>query len=137
MIGHVARFGDPVLIVVVPAEATDLVRSRTRDVSFRFADSLDEIWPAKIVREVPEITQDLPSAALSKLGGGSISIDPGSSQEPRALSRLMQLELSFDEPAEVQSLGGRVHVRFRYDDEAIATRVWRGLRQILLRELNV
>ncbi|MFW6077164.1 MAG: peptidase M50, partial [Hyphomicrobiales bacterium] len=136
-IGYVANFSGPVLVVVVPEEEADLVRSDTTAVEFRFAASPQTVWPARILREVPEITDDLPTAALATIGGGALSVDPGDPEALRSLTKVLQLELAFDRPRDVEVMGGRVHVRFRHDDRPIAVRVWRALRQLFLREFNV
>jgi putative peptide zinc metalloprotease protein len=136
-IGYVASFSDPVLIVVVPEEEADLVRSDTHAVEFRFADDPATVWPARIRREVPEITEELPAAALATIGGGALSVQPGQPDTLRSLTKVLQLELEFDGPREVPVMGGRVHVLFRHDDRPVAVRAWRALRQLFLREFNV
>ncbi|MFD1341159.1 peptidase M50 [Litorisediminicola beolgyonensis] len=136
LVGYVADFSDPVLIVAVPEAAADLVRSDAASVEFRFADDTGTVWPARIRREVPQITDRLPAAALSTLGGGAFVTDPGS-EGLTSLGKLLQLELEFDAPAEVRGFGARVHVLFRHRDTAIAQRAWRSLRQLFLKEFDV
>lgn len=136
-VGYVADFADPVLVVVVSETRADLVRSDTRDVTLRFADDLDRVWPARIRREIPRITDELPTAALATIGGGALSVDHSRPDALRSLTRVLQLELVFDRPSRVDTLGGRVHVRFRHADQPIALRAWRALRQLFLSELNV
>lgn len=137
LIGYVADFTDPVLVVVVPEESADLVRTGTTAVEFRFTDDMARVWPARVRREVPEITDRLPTAALATIGGGALSVDPDSPGGLRSLNKVLQLELEFDRSIEVPGLGGRVHVIFRHEDQAIAVRAWRALRQLFLREFNV
>ncbi len=136
-VGYIADFSDPVLIVVVPENSADLVRSDTQSVAFRFADDLSTAWPAQVMREVPRITDELPTAALARIGGGTLSVDPSRPESLHSLTRVLQLELTFDRPSQVATLGGRVHVRFRHSDLPIAQRAWRALRQLFLSELNV
>ncbi|CAM3456162.1 biotin/lipoyl-binding protein [Halomonas lysinitropha] len=135
--GYIADFSDPVLIVVVPEKRADLVRSDTQAVAFRFADDPRTAWPAQILREVPRITDELPTAALAQIGGGTLSLDPSQPEALRSLTRVLQLELVFEQPNHVVTLGGRVHVRFRHADRPLAQRAWRALRQLFLSELNV
>jgi putative peptide zinc metalloprotease protein len=137
LIGYIADFSNPVLIVVVPEESADLVRSSTSLVEFRFIDSMANVWPARVSREVPKITDRLPNAALATTGGGVLSVDPDASGELRSLNKVLQLELTFDQPGTVPGLGGRVHVLFRHADQAIAVRAWRAMRQLFLREFSV
>ena len=46
-------------------------------------------------------------------------------------------EITVDEPLNVPTLGERVYVRFRHDDEALAFRAYRTVRQLFLSRFNV
>ena len=137
VVGYVADYENPVVQVIVPEDSADLVRNRTRRVEMRFADRMHRVYPAEVERELPAITDRLPSMALSTMGGGDVMMDPTDPENVRALSRNLQLELSFDEPARVETMGGRVYVRFDHGPEPLADRIYRQVRQLFLKRFNV
>lgn len=53
----------------------DLVRRTVQAVEVRFADRPEDIYPTRIVREVPQAEAELPSAALGTTGGGRRLLD--------------------------------------------------------------
>jgi putative peptide zinc metalloprotease protein len=139
LLGYVVQFESPVVRVIVPEDSADLVRQRVGSIEARFANDTSRIVAMAVARELPVLADELPSAALSTLGGGSVYIDP-TARDPdkiKALGTLMQLELSFVEPITVPALGGRTYVRFQHGHEAVAWRVYRALRQLFLRQFNV
>ena len=93
--GYVVTFDSPVVRVIVPEDSADLVRRRSRAVELRLVDRMDETYPATIQREVPAISDQLPSLALSTLGGGAIHMDPRDPQNIIALEKLLQLAVDF------------------------------------------
>ena len=137
LLGYVVKFDSPVVRVIVPEASADLVRQRANSIEARFADDTSKVLPMAVVREFPALADELPSAALSTIGGGAIHIDPSDREQVRALGTLMQLELAFDDPISVQAMGGRIHVRFQHGHEAVAKRFYRSLRQLFLRQFNV
>jgi putative peptide zinc metalloprotease protein len=136
-LGYVLRPNSPTIRVVVDEEEADLVRGKLEHVDVRFADRLGEIMPATIVREVPALTDTLPSMALSTLGGGDILIDPTDPQQMKVLANLLHLELTVDTDRQSDSLGGRVYVRFDHGYEPLAGRLYRSIRQVFLKQFNV
>ena len=137
VLGYVARLDEPVIRVIVPERAADLVRHETEGVELRFAGRVDDPVPARVVREVPALSQTLPNKALSTMGGGEIALDPGDREQRRALTRLLHLEVEPVAPHPVDAIGGRVYVRFDHGEEPLAGRLYRSLRQLFLRRLNV
>jgi putative peptide zinc metalloprotease protein len=137
VIGYVARLDRPVIRVVVPEASADRVRQRVSEVEVRFVNRMDDVYPAEMLREVPAISDTLPSLALSTVGGGDILLDPSDATRPRALTRLMQIELAPLIPEPVESLGARAYVRFNHGNEPLAFRMYRAMRQLFLRNFNV
>ncbi|MFM2112240.1 MAG: hypothetical protein RLZZ271_900 [Pseudomonadota bacterium] len=124
------------LLTVVPQGEVDLVRSRTRNVELRSVDRVWEPLAAKVVREVPAATTELPSMALALQGGGRIGLDPTAgpdSQVPKALNPLFQFELAFTGDRMPQALGNRVHVRFVHETEPLLRQWYRAIRQQFLK----
>lgn len=137
VLGYVARLDDPVVRVIVPEDDADLVRQETRAVALRFADRLERSVPARVAREVPTLSDTLPSMAFTTAGGGELAIDPSDSERARALERLLHLELRPVESHPVEALGGRVYVRFDHGEAPLWQRLYRSVRQLFLRRLDV
>ncbi len=145
--GRFLNKGQLIAYVVEPQELTarvavrqdDIaqVRNRTRSVDVMLSGWGADPVPAKIRREVPGGSRQLPSAALGAVGGGPFAVDPRDNQGVTALGRVFQLDVAL--PPEVRSsyLGARVHVRFNHGFEPIGFQVYRALRQLFLRRFDV
>lgn len=123
--------------VVVPQAAKDRVRAAATRVEVRSAARVGEVLPARIAREVPAATDELPSLTLSLQGGGQIGLDPSRPDNPRSIDKLFVLDLELPAGAGFRQLGGRVFVRFEHAPEPLAVQAWRGLRHLLLRRLDI
>jgi putative peptide zinc metalloprotease protein len=137
LLGFVASPDRHVALVVVPEDEADLVRSRTRSVELRLAAEPAVSHSARILRQVPDINNRLPSPALSTAGGGQFVMDPRDPKADRVLSKVFHLEVQFSGGPAGEDVGGRVYVRFDHGDEPLAWRFYRDLRQLLLRRLDV
>ena len=71
--------------VVVPQSEGGLVARRTRQVEIRSADRIGKPIAARIKREVPAATDELPSMTLSLQGGGKIGLDPNKPGDGKAV----------------------------------------------------
>lgn len=114
-----------------------IVRRETRSVEVMLAGWGSSPVPARIRREMPGASQQLPTAALGSAGGGAILVDPRDQKGVTALNQIFQLELTL--PAEVRTdyLGARVFVRFNHGFEPVGFQIYRGFRRLLLRQFNV
>ncbi|MBF0400043.1 MAG: PqqD family peptide modification chaperone [Magnetococcales bacterium] len=123
------------LLAVVPQSEVDMVRHRTQRVELRSVDRVNELLFARIAREVPAATTELPSLTLSLHGGGQIGLDPTarSEQESKAMLSLFHFEIEFIGGTTPIALGNRVFVRFVHDDEPLAMQWYRLLRQLFLK----
>ena len=123
--------------VAVGQDEIARVRQGTRSVEVMLAAWGAEPMPARIIREVPGASRQLPTPALGSAGGGPFAVDPRDQQGVTTLARVFQLELAL--PTEVRSsyLGARVFVRFDHGYEPVGFQVYRALRQLLLRHFDV
>jgi putative peptide zinc metalloprotease protein len=137
LLGFVAAPKRHLALVVVAEDAADLVRSRTRSVELRLADEPGTSHPARILREVPDINDQVPSPALSTLGGGAFVMDPRDPKQNKVFTKVLHLEVQFSAGPAADDIGGRVYVRFDHGNEPLAWRLYRGLRQLLLKRLDV
>jgi putative peptide zinc metalloprotease protein len=135
VLGQVLKPGDAVVRAVVGQDDSDLVRQRTRRVDVRFASDWSNVVAARFVREVPSAQDELPSLALSKAAGGPFALDPTKSGRAATVEKVFQFELSM--PIAPHRFGDRVYVRFDHGDEAIASRLYRRVRQLFLRHFVV
>lgn len=134
-LAYVVDFSQIVGRVIVPQEEIELVRARTRGVEVRLAGRFDAVWPARILREVPEATKELPSMALSLEGGGKIALDPQNKETPEAFTKLFQFEIELP-PQVVDRVGERLYVRFLHPPEPLAFRWYRQLRRLMLEKFD-
>ncbi|TCK07580.1 peptidase M50 [Marinobacterium mangrovicola] len=137
ILGYVIVPDEPLIRVVVPEEEADLVRERLEKVEIRTADRIERVLPAGIVRVVPELSDKLPSFALSKSGGGQFSLDPAQQEQMISLSRFLVIELKPELELNAKEMGGRVHVRLSHGYEPLAGRIYRHVRQVFLKHFNV
>ena len=141
MLGHYFTRGTPLgyildpdslyLRVVVPQSGIEKVRGDSVAIDVRLADNLDTVYPAKIVREVPAASRELPSLALSTQGGGPFGLDPREKERPMVLEHLFQFDIQVDEPLGPW-LEQRAYVRFEHHPEPLAQRLYRSVRRLLL-----
>lgn len=138
MLAWVLGETDATVRAAVAQEDVDLVRRQSEAVAFRFASAPERVVPAKILRETPGATYDLPSPALARQAGGRIDLDPTApANAPRSLDRLFLFDLVPAAPLALDHLGARVTIRFRHGSAPLGAQLWRGLRQVLLRDLGV
>ncbi len=143
----------PVQVRVVVAQGqVDLVRSSVRSAEVLPADRLFDPVPARLLREIPAATDELPSAALSVDSGGTIGTDPrrrdrqenrpgdgtrDAKGDARALKALFLFDLELPAGVPVAGVGQRMHVRFDHPPAPIADQAYRALRRLLLSRFNV
>jgi len=122
---------------VVSQDHIGLLRERIRRVNVLQNDWGGESFEAELRRAVPGGTQQLPTAALGTLGGGSIAVDPRDNSGTLTLERVFEFEVVLPEEAPTDFLGNRVYVRFDHGYEPVGLQLYRSLRQLLLRQFGV
>jgi putative peptide zinc metalloprotease protein len=137
LLGYVIDRSTITARVVVSQSDVDFVRQRTRGVTIRFPEKLDQTLPAVIRREVPAATDQLPSRVLSQEGGGKIAIDPRDMQGVKTFQKLFLFDIELPDLGGLYNVGGRVHVRFDHGMEPLIWRWYRSIRQLFLRRFNV
>ena len=137
LLGYVLDRSAMIARVVVNQADVDFVRQKTLDVKVRFPEEIARKIPARLLREVPAATDQLPSRTLSQEGGGEIAVDPREMQGLKAFQKLFLFDILLPPPAGVYHVGGRVYVRFDHGREPLAYRWYRSIRQLFLRRFNV
>lgn len=136
-IAYVVRGQDLLARVVVPQDDITEVRQGSQSIEVKFVGKLDEVVSARIDREVPEATDELPSAALSSQGGGDIVLDPTAGTEATAFERYFQFDLKFDEPVAYAMVGQRLYARFDHGYLPLGMQWYRGIRRMILRRYDI
>ncbi len=137
LVGYVVRPNEFTARVVVQQDDVARVRERTRGVEVVLAGWETSPLQARVVREVPGGSTDLPTAALGNTGGGQIAVDPRDSKGLQALSRLFQFDLALPLEAHSPYLGARVQVRFDHGWEPVGFQIYEAVRRLLLWQFNV
>lgn len=138
VVAYVLPQSAPIVRVVIPEDRIDMVRNRFEGAQVRASYALSKPWDAVALRQVAAATNSVPSPALSVAGGGSIVLDPSSEYELTSLDPIFVLDLALrGAPPVTEWAGARVFVRFDHGFEPVGARIWRALRLLFLRELNV
>jgi putative peptide zinc metalloprotease protein len=123
--------------VVVTQPYVDFVRQKTYGVRVRFPENVKVSLPAKLLREVPAATDQLPSRTLSQEGGGDIPIDPRDMMGIKAFVKIFLFDIELPEHSNPINVGGRIYVRFDHGGEPLFWRWYREARKLFLRRFNV
>lgn len=140
VVGYVLDPNRFTVVAAVPQGASDRIRSDLKHVEMR---SIDNVWvghEARIQREVPAATRELPSMALALQGGGRIGVAPSIEREqaPQTLDPVFIVELTLENvDAFSQTLGSRVFLRFEHTPETIVRQVWRPIRELFMKRFGI
>jgi putative peptide zinc metalloprotease protein len=135
-VGYVIGRARPRVRAVVTPENVDLIRNQTVAVSMRLASRVPDTFPVEFLREVPAATNQLPSAALSRQGGGEIANDPSAGRDDIAFQAVFQFEFLLPASMEVGRYGERVYVRFDHGFAPLWSQWYRRLKLLFLRLLD-
>ena len=137
LVGYVVAPGVLTARVALLQDDIALVRQSTKGVEVMLAGWGSDPIPARIRREVPGASLQLPTAALGSAGGGPIAVDPRDKQGVTALRQVFQIELSLPDAVRSEYFGARVFVRFDHGLEPVGFQLYRAFRRLLLRQFNV
>jgi putative peptide zinc metalloprotease protein len=137
VVAYVVDLAGAVARVAVPQDHVALLRQRDVRAWVRLAHDMGTVLPARIVREVPAATDQLPTRALGTGGGGGIAVDPADPDGLKTLETVFQFDLALPEDALLRAAGARIYVRFDHRAEPLAQRGYRALRRLFLRQLGV
>lgn len=122
---------------VVAQDRIGLIRQRTQRVAVKPVGAPQQSFAASIQREVPAASDELPSAALSKAGGGRIATHPDDATHRRAFEPLFQIDLRVTGTQRFGDIGSRVFVRFEHGSEPLLQQWLRKARLLFLRRYGV
>lgn len=110
-----------------------LLRDRLQGVRVLISDNLQQEYGARMVRQTPAATDQLPSPVLSTQGGGQVVLRPDATEgDARAMNTLFHVELAFEQMPDRPKVGQRVHVKFILGYEPVGYQLLRRARQLFL-----
>ncbi len=135
-LGHVVNYDALSVLVPVTQAQVGKIRHRVNGVTARPADRIFQRVPARLVREVPAASTELPSLAFTLEGGGSFALDPREPEARRSFEPLFYFEVDLDEKIQ-DRIGSRVHLRFEHEAETLASQWYRNIRRVFMRTFNL
>lgn len=136
LVGYLLTDDAPLVRAVVEQDEIGLLRSRPTKASVMLENRLGDAIAARLAREVPAGSTELPSMALGAAAGGDVSVDMHDPQGRTAAENVFQIELELPRGSAVAGIGERVHVRLEYGSEPLWQQWSRGFRQLLLSRLQ-
>lgn len=137
LLGYVLSGALDTVRVVVRQEDIDLVRQDTRRVRVRLVDRPDDVLAARVGREVPGGSDQLPAKSMTVDGGGLFATDPRDPSGLKTLVRTFQFDLQLDAAYDDLRFGTRAYVRFEHAPVPLGVQAYRSIRQLLLSRLGV
>ena len=134
-LGYVFEAEQIAVRAAVPEYDAALVRADTRGIAVRISDRPEQLVDARLVRDIPAATWELPSAALGNLGGGSHVTDPSDAEGLRAVEPVVLFDLALPDKT-LERAGGRAWVRFEHSAKPLASQWYRRARQVFLQQFN-
>jgi len=135
-IGYVLNNNSLKIRTIISQMNVDLVRNQSQEIVARLVHHIDTPLHASLFREIPQATDDLPSPALTRSGGGEIANNPGDDKGTKAFNKYFQFELLLHNKMPIDYFGERVYIRFRYADTPIWDQAYRKLKQYFLSLFN-
>jgi len=137
LLGYILGNEPPTIRMAVHQDNIGQLRQRIEGISIRLASDPRRAYDAEIIRQAPEGTNQLPSTALTTIGGGKFIVNPDSRDKLTALQKVFLVDLSFDPLSQNILLGTRAYVRIDHGGEPLAMQWFRRIRQTFLRQFNV
>ena len=137
LLGYIIDDELPTVRMAVSQDHIGQLRERVTDIKVRFASHPGRDFDASILRQAPEATNRLPSAALATSGGGPFIATTSGKNKLETLEKVFLVDLEPDFQGQYIPLGTRAYVRVNHGSETLADQWYRRLRQVFLRQLNV
>ncbi len=136
-IGYV--FSSDNLIVQAVFTQSDIgsIRENTKTIEVRFAEDASRQVSARIQRETPASSPDLPSKALGASGGGDIIVKTQQNANPVAKDEHFQIDFSLQEPNDILRIGGIVFIRIEHAASPIAIQVSKVLKRVVMTKIDI
>jgi putative peptide zinc metalloprotease protein len=136
LLGYILSDEPSTIRLAVSQDNIGQVRNSVIDINVRLANDLSKNYKASIIRQAPEASNHLPSAALTTKGGGKFIAAPNQKNDRITMNKVFLIDLGFDTLPTNLPLGTRVYVRFSHESEPLAVQWYRRIRQAFLRQFN-
>jgi putative peptide zinc metalloprotease protein len=137
LLGYIIDNEQPTIRMAVSQNHIGQLRQMVTGIEVRFASNPDRDFKARILRQAPEATNRLPSAALATTGGGPFIVTTDQENQMETQEKVFLVDLELDFQGHEIPLGTRAYVRVNHGSEALASQWYRRLRQVFLRQFNV
>ena len=137
LLGYIIDNEQPTVRMAVSQDHIGQIRQQITDIKIRFASEPGRDFDARILRQSPEATNRLPSAALATTGGGPFIVTSDGENSLQTLEKVFLVDLEPDFQGREIPFGTRAYVRVSHGSEALASQWYRRLRQVFLRQFNV
>ena len=137
LLGYIIDDELPTVRMAVSQDHIGQLRQTVSNIKIRFASEPGRDFNARILRQAPEATNRLPSAALATSGGGPFIATADKQNNMKTEEKVFLVDLEPDFEGRVIPLGTRAYVRINHGREALASQWYRRLRQVFLRQFNV
>ena len=133
VLGHIINPENLIIRAVIPQSRIGLMETHKTSAEFMLADQLGTVFHSQILRETPQATTRIPSAALGTMGGGTLAVDPSDESGTKLLKPVFQIDLSLPENLHLDQVGGRVYVRLNHGALPIGEQLALHFNQLFLR----
>jgi putative peptide zinc metalloprotease protein len=137
LLGYIIDDEQPTVRMAVSQDHIGQLRHKATNIKIRFASEPGRDFNARILRQAPEATNRLPSAALATTGGGPFVVTADGENQLETEEKVFLVDLKPDFEGREIPLGTRAFVRVNHGSEALASQWYRRLRQVFLRQFNV
>ena len=136
LVGQLGDNNTPVVQVVIPQRAIDAVRSNSRSIQARVSGFQQKVVEATELREVPKISNQLPSRALGSAAGGSLPLDMRDGSGFTTKVPFFLIEVLLPGNTISYNIGQKVVLKFRHDSAPIALQLYDRLSIALSNQLQ-
>jgi putative peptide zinc metalloprotease protein len=136
-LGYILDGETPTVRMAVSQDHIGQLRQNVVDIRVRFASNPETDFSAEILRQSPEATNQLPSAALATTGGGKFIVAADNRDELVIQEKVFLVDLKLDFQQQQIPMGTRAYVRVSHGSETLASQWYRRVRQVFLRQFNV
>jgi len=137
LLGYIIADEQPTVRMAVSQDHIGQLRHKATNIKIRFASEPGRNFNARILRQAPEATNRLPSAALATTGGGPFIVTTDGENQLETEEKVFLVDLETDFEGREIPIGTRAYVRIDHGSEALASQWYRRLRQVFLRQFNV
>lgn len=120
--------------LVIPQAKIEQIRQDSQNISIRLVGQPQDRLSARMSREIPLLSDRLPSKYLGSSAGGATAVDARDESGLRALTRVYQVELELPQRQEGIFPGQRVHARFVHSEESLGRQLVRYLQHLWLHQ---